>query len=75
MEFNNDFRYDLKIGQGAENFLGKLLEGDNIEVKMDRIAHKTGRIFVEYESRGKPSGISTTEADYWCSIIGSNNFL
>lgn len=69
MEFNNDFRHDLTIGQGAENFLGKLLEGKKLEVKMDRIAHKTGRVFVEYESRGKLSGISTTEADYWCYII------
>lgn len=37
------------------------------EVKSDRLAHKYGMrtMFVEYECSGKPSGISTTEADYW----------
>jgi hypothetical protein len=36
-----------------------------IEVKCDRIAVKTGNVYIEYESRGKPSGISTSQADYW----------
>lgn len=37
------------------------------EVKSDRLAHKYGyrTMFIEYECSGKPSGISTTEADYW----------
>ena len=26
---------------------------------------KTGNICIEYECYGKPSGITTTEADYW----------
>ena len=26
---------------------------------------KTGNICIEYQSYGKPSGIATTEADYW----------
>lgn len=69
MEYNSDFRYDLKVGQGAENFLGQLLEGNTLEVKMDKRAHQTGLIFVEFESRGKPSGIATSEADYWAYVI------
>lgn len=37
------------------------------EVKADRLAYKYGgkTMFIEYECSGKPSGISTTEADYW----------
>ena len=35
------------------------------EVKYDRSAHITGNTVIEYESRGIPSGISTTEADIW----------
>lgn len=69
MEYNNDFRYDLLVGQGAENFLGKLLADKKLEVKLDKIAPKTGNVFVEFYSRGKPSGLATTEADYWCFVI------
>ena len=37
------------------------------EVKADRLAYKYGNktMFIEYECNGKPSGISSTEADYW----------
>ena len=37
------------------------------EVKADRLAHKWGMktMFIEYECNGVPSGISSTEADYW----------
>ena len=68
MHYNNDFRYDLKRGQDAEKWLGGLLEGDTMEVKRDYIAHKTNRVFVEYECNGKPSGITITEADMWAFI-------
>tara|TARA_R100001082_G_scaffold16772_1_gene8435 strand:- start:1097 stop:1456 length:360 start_codon:yes stop_codon:yes gene_type:complete len=69
MEYNSDFRYDLKVGQVAEQALAKIFEGKKVEVKRDRKARLTGNVFVEYESRGKPSGISTSEADYWCFVI------
>ena len=37
------------------------------EVKADRLAYKYGckTMFIEYECSDKPSGISSTEADYW----------
>ena len=69
MEFNSDFRYDLKVGQVAEQALAAIFEGKKVEVKRARKARLTGNIFVEYESRGKPSGISTSEADYWCFVV------
>jgi hypothetical protein len=40
-------------------------DGKHIEVKNDRLIHKTGNLFFEYESRGKPSGLATTTAEYW----------
>ena len=35
------------------------------EVKYDEMSAKTGNVAIEYESRGKLSGISTTTAKYW----------
>jgi hypothetical protein len=52
-----------------------LLLDDNIkvEVKADRWARLTGNICIEYMCRGKPSGITTTTADYWIYfIVGTN---
>lgn len=35
------------------------------EVKEDFFCAKTGNVAIEIESRGKPSGITTSVADYW----------
>jgi len=69
MKFNRDFKYDLELGQEGENLIAKLLHNSTIEVKLDFIAWRTKNIFIEYESRGKPSGISTTQAKFWFYII------
>ena len=69
MKFNNDFKYDLMLGQIKEKQVADILENKKIEIKTDYLAHKTGNIAIEYESRGKPSGIATTEADYYIYII------
>jgi hypothetical protein len=71
MNFNNDFKYDLQIGQIAGKKLADILQNKKIEVKYDKIASRTGNIAIEFESRGKPSGISITEADYYCYIIAN----
>lgn len=75
MEFNSDFRYDLKVGQVAEETLAKMLQSQKIEVKRDFKASRTGRVFVEFFSRGKPSGIDTTEADYWAFMISEESVV
>ena len=69
MEYNNDFKFDLVVGQMKELELGSILQGKRIEVKSDQIAHNTGNVFIEYESRGKASGIATTEAEYYAIEI------
>lgn len=68
------FDIDVKYGEIGENYVLSLLNGaKRVEVKTDRMAHRTGNIAVEYSSRGLPSGISTTKADCWAFVIGDNN--
>ena len=35
------------------------------EVKTDLLVGSTGNLIIEFKDKGKPSGISTTTADYW----------
>lgn len=66
MEYNSDFRYDLEYGiVEGETWFHNVVSNSKFEVKTDRLSAKTGNIYIEYESRGKPSGIATTQADYW----------
>ena len=69
MKFNSDFAFDLKMGQDEEIWLADLLRGKTVEVKRDYIASRTGNLFVEFSSRGKPSGLATTRADFWAFIL------
>lgn len=69
MNYCNDFKYDLKVGRVAEKSLSDILSKKKVEVKLDRWAQVTGNIAVEFENRGKPSGILKTRADYWCFVI------
>jgi hypothetical protein len=69
MKLNNNFKHDLEVGQLAEKNLADIFSNSTIEVKMDFMAYKTGNIYVEYESYKKPSGIATSEADFWCIYI------
>lgn len=75
MKHNSDFRYDLEVGQSKENELAALLQGNKIEVKYDQKALKTGNIFVEYMSRGRLSGVSTSQAEWYCYAFGDNFHL
>ena len=69
MKFNSDFRYDLEVGQVAEAGLADTFENKKIEVKRDLKAKETGNIFIEYESRGKPSGLASTQSDFYCFVV------
>jgi hypothetical protein len=64
-----NFDIDIEYGRQGENYLLDILETKRIEVKTDRIAHITGNVAVEYRYKGRPSGISTTEADYWAFLL------
>ena len=70
MKYNNDFRHDLKVGQQGEQVIAQILSDDTIEVKSEQDKNNknwtnTNNMFVEISSRGKPSGLSTTEAKWW----------
>lgn len=69
MDYNNDFRFDLQLGKIHERWLGEVLTGASIEVKRDFVSDRTKRVFVEFESRGYPSGLATTEAEYWAFVL------
>lgn len=58
IELNNDYRYDIKV---------KLKTGAVvlIEVKEDFMCKRTGNVAVEFQCRGKPSGIETSLSDYY----------
>jgi hypothetical protein len=64
-----NFDIDIEYGRKGENHLLDILETKRIEVKTDRIAHITGNVAVEYKYKGRPSGIATTEADYWAFLL------
>ena len=64
---------DLPFGIKYEGTLSELLTADTnklIEVKTERdIWKKTGNIYVEFIWRETFSGIVTTEADWWATIL------
>ena len=53
MNFCEDFKHDLEVGQVAEKEIAKMLENSTVEVKRDIIAKTTGRIFIEYSYKGR----------------------
>ena len=69
-DYTNKFDIDLAKGIQMEETLKEFFEGKRIEVKSERhIWETTGNHFVEYECRGKPSGIAVTEAEYWALML------
>lgn len=69
MKHNSDFQYDWEFGKEGEDEIAKLLNDYKVEVKRDRLTKQTGNVYIEYQSRGKPSGIKTTKADKWAYIL------
>jgi hypothetical protein len=76
MNYNSNFRYDLKVGQVTEQLLGSILENQTIEVKDDSAkSAKTGNVFIEFKSRGKRSGIAKSHADWWAIRTSEDTFV
>ena len=57
ISFNNDNKYDILM-----TYKGKRI---TVEVKEDFTCEKTGNVGLEYECRGKDSGISCSQADFY----------
>jgi len=64
---------DRLEGEAGEHAVAQMLRSDNIEVKYDRRAQRTGQLFVETDCRYKtgwgPSGINKTKADTWFFVL------
>ncbi len=70
------FDLDLRYGQGREDAFGYVLLRATVEHKADcKWPSKTGNLFIEYRQYGKPSGLSTTTADYWAFEYMTNRWL
>jgi len=67
----NNFDIDLDFGRKGEDWVIEVFEGSNkIEVKTERgIWKNTGNIAIEIEYRGRPSGLTTTNADIWIHLL------
>ena len=63
------FEKDLSYGKKHEKMVMKSLE--KYELKTDRMAHRTGNVYVEFQSRGKDSGIRTSKSNTWIIKIVS----
>jgi len=73
--FNKNNKFDIQLSQALldERRLGDIFVNRKIE-NLVRIELKsesyqweqTGNICIEYRCDGKRSGLSVTEADYWC---------
>ena len=68
---SNDFKNNLKYAQEHEG--AQADAWDKAELKTDRRARETGNVYVEFESRGMPSGIDATEAKYWIFELVDEN--
>ena len=71
---NKKFDIDLKYGQIREDHVSSMFGDKKIEIKTERDWwYKTGKIALEYECNGKPSGINATKSDYWIQILAKGD--
>lgn len=63
VERTNHARYDFEMHHED----GRMML---VEVKREPSALRWGNVYVEFECRGKPSGISISEADVYVFVIG-----
>ena len=73
--YNPKFDLDLKFGEEYEQGLEKLFKTKGkIEVKTERDQWvETGNIAIEIRCRGKKSGLSVTESDWWFHILSEKD--
>ncbi len=65
---------DLAFGESGEQRVIETLRSlgnGKVEVKTDRRAEQTGNVYIEYECNGCPSGLKTSDADWWAFVLGN----
>lgn len=72
---NTGKSFDLNLAQGqiAENELAQILAGQ-IEVKTDSMVSRTGNVAIEHFCWNKPSGISTSESEWWAIVLSGEKY-
>lgn len=58
-------KFDIFVPETSQKF----------EIKYDRVSELTGNIAIEFEYDGKPSGIKTSEADYFIFVTNRKAFI
>ena len=74
--YNKDSKFDIDLSYGEikEKELALILMDEKIEVKSERGQwQETGNIAVELSSRGKPSGLVTTKANWWVTTLNDGD--
>ena len=74
--YNKDSKFDIDLSYGEikEKHLALILMDEKLEVKSERGQwQKTGNIAVELSSRGKPSGLVTTKANWWVTTLNDGD--
>ena len=71
---DGSFEIDLDFGKVYEDKVKNIFQGKSgIEVKTERDTWKrTGNIAIEVKYKGYPSGLSSTNADWWIHILSDN---
>lgn len=69
---NNRFDINLAEGKYGEQVMASIIK--TVEVKRDYIVSTSGNLAVEYFNHGEPSGISTTEAEWWGFLLDGDEF-
>jgi len=74
--FNNDNKFDIDLSKAQirEKELRDILGKSKVEVKTDSIWKGSKNLAVEFRCRGKPSGISVSEAEYYAFILDANSY-
>ena len=74
--YNKDSKFDIDLSYGEikEKHLALILMDEKLEVKSERGQwQETGNIAVELSSRGKPSGLVTTKANWWVTTLNDGD--
>ena len=73
----SNFDIDLDFGRIGEQKVLDIFEGDGtIEVKTERDKwKKTGNIAIELSYKGRPSGLTTTDAKTWIHLLSYDGII
>lgn len=68
VKYSHGKKFDIQLSQALinERRLGEIFKTGVIELKSESHQwEETGNIFIEYSHNGQPSGLASTQAEYW----------